>query len=95
MKDKTTIKMHRFAIVHFGATEDDGIPFYMKANHNFTSNGNSQFVMWFESCADAYEELEIVNGELAKFGHPLAGHLFVRQLALVDAPKPETDGHEE
>lgn len=95
MKDKTTIKMHRFAIVHFGATEDDGIPFYLKANHSFTSNSDSQFVMWFESCADAYMELEIVNDRLRTIGHPLAGHLFVKQLALVDAAKPEEDGHEE
>ena len=95
MKDKTTIKIGRFAIVHFGATEDDKIPFYMKANRCFTANGDSQFVSWFESRVDAYRELEAIDSDLWKIGHPLAGHLFVVQLALVDAVKPGADGHEE
>lgn len=95
MKDKTTVRMHRFAIVHFGATEDDSIPFYMKADRCFTANGDSQFVMWFESRADAYREMEIANDKLRAIRHPLAGHLFVMQLALVNAEKPGADGHEE
>ena len=81
------IALPRFAVVHFGATETDTVPFFMKANSCFTANEHSEYIAWFEGINDAREARARLNSRLKKQHHPLAGHLFIMQLGLIDVTK--------
>lgn len=91
-KPKVRTILPVYMVAHYGCDERDNLPFFMKTGCCFTANETSQYIMKFESKDEACEARDALNEKLKKEEHPLAGHLHVVQLGIVDLEPLDTEG---